>query len=435
VGICREDQDSLRVLWLRDASRPPAPDNVVVYRFTRLVMGASPSPAILELLLQYHLHHLPAEDAELAKRMERNLYVDNLFLLGNDPEAMQGWSRRACEIFEDCRMNLREFLSNNPTTIQAIDPVKLLPRELTKTLGVWWDPVADTYTIKFATGGETVTTPRQLLGLIARTFDLLGWLIPVLLGLKLLQQKVPVVKPMLDKPLVPEVLEELHTYLAKLDLPAITIPRFVPVEGPWRLHLFADASRKAMAVAAYLVGPTRARLLMARSRVKPADWGNPGESAAKSRVLREITPATPSPSTPAEGEEKEKEKASQNDFSPRLELASIELATRLLDYLLRMLDLPMVGPHTIWNDNEVALWWIVGVERKPAFVENRVRKIRQVPNLQVRYVPTRHNPADTGTRPTTPSELQANHLSISSPRLAGPPTSSALPGATECSPC
>jgi hypothetical protein len=384
IGIRRQDRDVLRVIWLEDPMRPPTPENLRVYRFTKAVMGATPSPSILEWVLQQHLRQLPIADREWARVAERNLYVDNLIFGGDNAQVMSQWSRRAIEAFDEGRMHLREFLSNDPSVTQGLEPARVLPRVETKLLGVWWDPVADTYTIRFAAGGHEVGTNRQLMGYGARPFDPVGWLVPVTLHLKLILQKVPKVRARLDDPLEPGVRTQLEEHLRRLDLPGITLPRYRPIGSPTRLHVFADASNKALAVAAYLAGPSGTRLILARSRVRPSDWANPGGP--------EWHPPLAWPP--------------RQVFTPRLELAAVELATRVLQFLLRELDQPVNEPHTIWTDNECTLRWLVSYEQKPVFVENRVRKIRRVAGVQIRYVPTESNPADLGTRGATASELQ-----------------------------
>ena len=88
--------------------------------------------------------------------VERNLYVDNVFLMGGDVEQLRQWCDRLCGIFDENKMHVREFLADEPSITQGLLAERVLPRKETKTLGLWWDPVADTYTVRFATGGELV---------------------------------------------------------------------------------------------------------------------------------------------------------------------------------------------------------------------------------------------------------------------------------------
>jgi len=238
------------------------------------------------------------------------------------------------------------------------------------------------------------------MSLAARTFDGLGWACPVLLSLRLVLKRVPTVKNRLDSHLAADILEVLRRSLEQFDLPAIIQPRYRPVGTPARLHLFADASGKAMAVAAYLAGPDGARLLMAKSRVKPSDWdrgraaGDTSATVLAGHASVELVCGVCSDCT-----------GGRTSFTPQMELAAVELATRMLKFLRTQLDTPPLEPATIWTDSQCTPHWLTSYERKIVFVENRVRKARQVPGVCVRYVPTHDNPADLGTRGTKASEL------------------------------
>ena len=53
IHISEEDRDALRFLWLQDPLDPRS--TVVHFRFTRLVFGLRPSPAILGSVISNHL--------------------------------------------------------------------------------------------------------------------------------------------------------------------------------------------------------------------------------------------------------------------------------------------------------------------------------------------------------------------------------------------
>ena len=83
---------------------------------------------------------------------------------------------------------------------------------------------------------------------------------------------------------------------------------------------------------------------------------------------------------------------------PRLELVSAHMAANLLINVRNALkDLPEPTVYGLL-DSTVALHWIPGNGQYRQFVANRVRKIREHPDIRWRYVPTLYNPADQASR-------------------------------------
>ena len=78
-----------------------------------------------------------------------------------------------------------------------------------KDLGIKWDSRNDTMAVDVNTQGGFEATKRGLLSDISRTFDVLGWINPVILPMKLLMQELWDPKLGWDAPL-PEPLRIRH---------------------------------------------------------------------------------------------------------------------------------------------------------------------------------------------------------------------------------
>ena len=57
LGLHEQDRDCCRFFWIKDPKHKPLldPQNVTVYRFTRVLFGAKSSPAMLNLTIDFHL--------------------------------------------------------------------------------------------------------------------------------------------------------------------------------------------------------------------------------------------------------------------------------------------------------------------------------------------------------------------------------------------
>lgn len=90
--------------------------------------------------------------------------------------------------------------------------------------------------------------------------------------------------------------------------------------------------------------------------------------------------------------------AKQGLTIPRLELIVAHMATNLAINVRQALsNLPTPKVYA-WLDSTVALHWILGHGEYRQFVQNRVRKIQQHPEITWRHVPTSDNPADLASR-------------------------------------
>ena len=146
----------------------------------------------------------------------------------------------------------------------------------------------------------------------------------------------------------------------QISTPRPTVPYQQPITSV-ELHTFGDASTLGVGTAVYSI-------------VRQQDGTMQTLVAAKSRL------------------------AKRGLTIPRLEIISAHMATNLVTNVRNAWeDLREVTIYG-WLDSSVALHWILGNGRYRQFVANRVKKIRDHPEIQWRYVPTNENPADVASR-------------------------------------
>ena len=75
VGLQEMERDVTLFLWLKDLNIPQAENNLQVLRFTRVPFGVIPSPFLLGATI---LYHLKKKETEVAKKIERDIYMDNV---------------------------------------------------------------------------------------------------------------------------------------------------------------------------------------------------------------------------------------------------------------------------------------------------------------------------------------------------------------------
>ena len=250
-----------------------------------------------------------------------------------------------------------------------------------KALGVNWDSARDTMSTCLSLPDQFKSTKRGLISDVARTFDVLGWLAPTIVVMKIVYQQVWEEKLEWDT-LLPEHYVTQHANW-RHELPLLAEhqqPRCYFHKGVSRvttqLHGFCDASVKAYSAVVYIratyhtESPTCA-LVTAKTRVAP------------------IKPLS----------------------IPQLELCGATLLARLLTSVWKALNISLDQVYA-WSDSTIVLSWLDGTpNRFKTFVGNRLSTIlHDLPPHTWHHVPTSQNPADCASRGLSPRELVSHTL-------------------------
>ena len=248
-----------------------------------------------------------------------------------------------------------------------------------------------------------VSTKRGIVSDTARSFDILGWLSPFILRMKVLFQTMWKEKVDWDTPL-DEFFAAQHVQWRE-ELPVlrdIQLPRcyfYSATKTSIELHGFADASKLAYAAviyarATYSDGTVSSALVVAKTKVAP---------------LKTVS-------------------------IPRLELCGAELLAELLASISDTFSVPKENLHG-WTDSTSALAWLRGCpSRYKTFVGNRVAlAARNVSPSIWRYIPSAQNPADCASRGLSAQDLKQHDLWWGGPPwlLQDPVPIPAQPGAAE----
>ncbi|GFX67247.1 integrase catalytic domain-containing protein [Trichonephila clavipes] len=219
----------------------------------------------------------------------------------------------------------------------------------TKTLGVSWKPNLDCFLIKVKVCLDSSYTKRDVLSTIAKIFDPVGLMAPVISKAKIFLQRLWRSKLKWNDLLPAEEYREWQQFLVSLEnINNIEIPRHILVAFPEviEIHGFADASERCYGAAVYCKSKNLKMLL--------------------AKLVKRVVAA--------------------------LQLETAEL------YL--------------WSDSMIVLAWLrkEPMDLK-TFVQNRVAKIQELyPNQLWRHVPSDQNPADLVSRGVDPDKLLQQNL-------------------------
>ena len=381
------DRDVHRFLWSQDS-------RVRVMRFNRVTFGVACSPFLLNATIRHHLS-LYDDSVPSIVELKDNLYVDD-FLTGADSrEEVCELQKTSCAIMAEAGMELAKWrCSDGPHNGQVLSGLTLDHEDgpdVCTVLGVAWAPPQDVFMfVRAPLPGDLVVTKRVLLSIIARIFDPVGFIAPVIMTAKILFQQLWKLGIQWDEMVPPEIQHQVSDWIADLTaLNDLRIPRCFFSSG-WKgqeevteLHVFADASEAGYGACVYLVrseaGKQSATLVASRARVAPV----------KALSL------------------------------PRLELMACLLGAKLLVYVREALRLPVSVRYNCWSDSMVALGWIRGEpNRWKQFVSNRVKDIQRLTDpASWLHCPGVSNPADLLTRGLHASALVSSPVWFCGPDI------------------
>ncbi|XP_066581484.1 uncharacterized protein [Prorops nasuta] len=282
ILIDKADRDLLRILWSEDARLSPRD-----YRLTTVTYGTSCVPYLaIKTLLQL------AKDDGIryplgAKCIQEQTYVDDIFAGSDNLEEAIIIRDQLINLLRLAGIELNKWASNSALLYPAhfnntreCDKEKTIAVDQTvKTLGLIWHPANDTFNFdtEIMQLSDGAPTKRIVLSNLARLFDPLGWLSPVVINAKILLQDLWILKLGWDIPLPKEFAARWKKYNNCISqISNISMDRWLGSinDSSCELHGFSDASMRAYAAVVLLRvtnrdGSCKISLLMAKSKVAP----------------------------------------------------------------------------------------------------------------------------------------------------------------------
>ena len=381
------DKNLHRFVW-RASPTDPLQD----FRMCRVTFGVSASPYLAVRTLQQTAKDHGGGYPEVTHHIMHSFYVDDFLGGANSIQEALDLHHQLREVLlkggfhlTKWRSSSKEVLQGIPTDLQETTSIKdstsPLAPTISKALGLVWDSDLDVMSPCITVSSTFTPTKRGIFRDVAKTYDIMGWIAPAVLVMKVLFQELWKTGQEWDD-LVPSDLAAQHNQW-RIELPLLkqkTLPRcyrlphLIPTLT--ELHAFCDASMKAYGAVVYCRTTYRDHppvMVLVTAKTKVA----------------KISPPT----------------------IPRLELCGAVLLVKLLTATAKSLQVPEDHWHA-WTDSSIVLAWLDGQPRQfKQYVHNRVSIILQATSPHHwRHVPTGENPADCCSRGLMPSELLTHTL-------------------------
>lgn len=382
--ITNDHRDYQRIVWRRTPKEP-----IVDFRLKTITYGTSSAPYMAVRAMQQLARDEAERYPKAAEVVSRDFYMDDVLTGADTIEEALHLKNELLGLMQAGGLSLLKWSSNSMDVLQSLPEnhrecrptLDMDQDDVIKTLGIHWHPSTDQFGFKVTLSGvDGIITKRKVLSDIAKLFDPLALLAPIITTAKVMMQKLWLCGVNWDDELPSDICEKWLQYRAELmSIEDIRIDRWMNMKpnDTIEIHGFSDASMDAYAACVYLRvinqynGNIQVALVAAKSKVSP---------------IKQLS-------------------------IPRLELNGAVLLCKLLGAVQKALQLSEVSV-TAWTDSTVVLAWLQGhANRWTTFVANRVSVIQGSMNSsQWRHVPGIDNPADVASRGVMPSSLASHPL-------------------------
>ncbi|XP_066600735.1 uncharacterized protein [Prorops nasuta] len=377
ILVNKEDRRYQRILWFHQ-------EQIRTFELNTVTFGISSS----SFLAIRTLKQLAEDEGDKfpigAAILKRNLYVDDLMAGADNLDDILKLRNELIALLNLGGFKIRKWSSNHPRAIEFMDEQMSDMEFLTddtitkKTLGVFWNAKSDelSYIVKPIESNERVTK-RIILSTVAKIFDPIGLLGPVIFMAKIIVQECWKIKVSWDESINMTLREKWALFANQLILlNDVTVPRYSLIGEACevQIHGFCDASKLGYGACIYLrsidaKGNISVRLICSKSRVAS---------------LKEIT-------------------------IPRMELNGALTLARLYKEIRSIITI-QIQKIVFWSDSTIVLHWIRKTPISLRLYEaNRVTEIQSVMDqIEWRHVRTHENPADHLSRGQSQSEFLNN---------------------------
>ncbi|XP_053685876.1 uncharacterized protein LOC128735414 [Sabethes cyaneus] len=197
-----------RILWRFSPEQP-----VDTYELLTVTYGTKPAPFLATRTLKQLSSDEAANFPIASNRMVKDVYMDDVITGGRTVKEARIIRSELDEMLQKGGFRLRKWVSNNDKALNGIAEDNLaLPRgtgidfdreRTVKTLGLVWEPESDTlrFKINIVLLPDAELTKRKVLSCIAKVFDPLGLIGPVVTKAKMFMQQIWQFKDKENKPL------------------------------------------------------------------------------------------------------------------------------------------------------------------------------------------------------------------------------------------
>ncbi|GFT85787.1 integrase catalytic domain-containing protein [Trichonephila clavipes] len=278
ILINPDQQDLQRIIWKHGLDA-----EILTYRLKTVTYGLFNAPFLAIRTLQQLAKDEKSRFPLASETLLYDTYMDDIVSGAPDLETAQQLQSQLKDALQSCGMNLHKWSSNslellNSSLSSDVEHSFSTDIDLSlKTLVISWKPFEDCFAFKVSVSAKHIYTKREVLSVIAKLYDPLDFLGPVIAKAKVFLQQLCQCKLDWDDVLPNSIANEWREFVTTLKcIEEVKINRFIMADNNVRIVLqgFADASEAAYGAVVYLQcflhnGAAKVSFLASKSRVAP----------------------------------------------------------------------------------------------------------------------------------------------------------------------
>jgi len=176
------------ILWRRASM-----EEIATFELATVTFGTTSAPFLAQRVI--HQITIEGDRFPLARPvLDSEVYVEDVMSGDDSLESAKKKRIQVCDCLATAHFDLHKWASNNPRLLQDVDPSnhglasdRLFQKDSElKVLGLRWCPKEDHFRVITHSPSAAIATKRAILSVVARFFDLIGFLAPVIIRPKIL---------------------------------------------------------------------------------------------------------------------------------------------------------------------------------------------------------------------------------------------------------
>ncbi|XP_070068166.1 uncharacterized protein [Drosophila takahashii] len=180
-----DDRKFQLIFWRSSGEQP-----LKIYQLNTVTYGMACAPFLAIRSLQFIAQRKQEQYPVGASVLLEDMYVDDLLTGADSIEELQQKVFEVNTILEDAGLALAKWNASHLIETNTEFHIKPNGDNVTKALGMSWKPLSDVFCFRYAlpSGGEI--TKRRVISILARLYDVLGLLSPVVVRCKIFAQQL-----------------------------------------------------------------------------------------------------------------------------------------------------------------------------------------------------------------------------------------------------
>ncbi|XP_037824935.1 uncharacterized protein LOC119613069 [Lucilia sericata] len=250
------------------------------FQLCTVTYGTSSAPHLSVRVLEQLARDYQESHPNASRILLEDFYVDDVLTGASSEEELILNRKELIDLLSQAGLELSKWVSNCESISPPIKNGENFLREgqdkSTKVLGIYWNSEKDSIQYSVNLNGSQLATKRKVISDVARIFDPLVLVSPIVVKFKILFQEIWLLNLEWDKPLPQDLARLWIKYRDDLhNLTKLKLPRYVPnLNTSIQQHGFSDASIKAYAAVVYCrmedaEGNISITLIASKTRVAP----------------------------------------------------------------------------------------------------------------------------------------------------------------------